>query len=263
MDSALSNKRQESVVFALLIPAFAYVAIYFELQCLWIFVAYLFVILLSNVSGVKVANHRISILNFSSRKVDEYARQSAKESCDKDIENLQQYISMLAYISELLARPSTFDDSEEQVARRLVVSFFLMGYMPSAYDKENRILKFIDGDTNFLVRFRHRSGISTNITYVEKLVELMSFNKSPRGFVFCSPGLSGNAANFADKNNVTWYTLETMNNWIENVLISDHNGPEGSILQHLSNLRNLVASISPAISAPRRPSRYKYRRYRY
>ncbi len=264
INKVLSKKRQEAIWLMFLTAAFGYAAIYFEFQCIWIPVAYWIWILLSSIFGVKVESHRISILNFSSKKLNNYAEKIAKESCEKDIGGLEQYISILAYISELLARPSTFDDSEDQVARRLAVSFFLMGYIPSYYERESRILKFVDGESNFLVRFRHRSGIPTNIKYVEKLVDLMESYDAIRGFVFCSPGLSGNAAVYAEENNIKWYTLETMNSWIEGVLISDHSGPQGNILQHLNGLRNLVLSIAPAIAAPRRRSpRQKYRRYRY
>jgi hypothetical protein len=80
-----------------------------------------------------------------------------------------------------------------------------MGYTPSQYDNEMRTLLLTDGDEKLVVRFRHRAGPAINITYVERLQALMSIHKASHGMLFCSPGLSGNAAQYATQHGIKWY----------------------------------------------------------
>lgn len=263
IQETLPKKRQEALILIFFMSVLGFVAISFELKFVWILVALFGWSLLKTVFGIDVAGHRISILLFSSSKLNTIAQQIAKESCDIDIRSFQKYFSILTYISELLSQKSTLNDSEENIARRLAISFFLMGYAPSYYDRDNRIIRFLDGNNSFLVRYRHRSGAPTNISYVEKLVELMKRYGLSSGYLFCSSNLSDNAANYAEKNNIKWYTLDTMNNWVNSVSASDRSGPEGDILEHLSNLKNLVDSIFPLVSTRRRSPYPRYRRRRY
>jgi hypothetical protein len=256
----LSSKRQESLF--IFMGMIALTAIGIVIPLLWLGVVYLGWMLISRVSGVQIANQRFSIFDFdAASKLQKHAKQVANESCTKEVSNLERHYSSLASLSELLLRPSTFDDSEEQVARRLTASFFLMGYAPLQFDRENRTLFFTDGEEKILVRFRHRAGIATNITYVEKLVSLMRGHNILRSFLFCSPGLSGNAANFANSYKVKWYTLEAMNQWIELVLVSDYSGPDGDVLVNLDKLRSFLGTISPAISARSYKPRFRYGKY--
>lgn len=260
----LSNKRQET--FYIFIGIIALIAITTTLQytILWFGVAYLGFLLISRLSGIQIANRSFSIFDFNSEDIlREHAKKVAKESCVNDINNLDRHFSSLASLAELLLRTSTYDDSEEQVARRITAAFFLMGYMPLSYDSENRTILFTDGEEKTLVRFRHRAGIATNITYVEKLVSLMSRHGAIQGFLFCSPGLSGNAANYANLQKVKWYRLETMNPWIDQVLMSDYSGPSGDVLINLDKLRSFIATLSPMLAARSPRSRYRYGKYRY
>ena len=259
----LPEKRRGALFFMFFMSIMGGVAFIFDLNFIWILVALFGWSFLSTVFGVKVAGRKISILLFSSDKINDIAQQIARESCDRDIRSLQKYFSILTYVSELLSQKSTLSDSEEIVARRLAISFFLMGYAPSYYDRDNRIIKFSDGSNSFLVRYRHRSGAPTNISYVEKLVELMKLYRSSSGYLFCSSNLSDNAAEYAEKNNIKWYTLDTMNNWVNSVSASDRSGPEGDILKHLSDLKTLVDSIFPLVSTRRRSPYSRYRRRRY
>jgi len=88
-------------------------------------------------------------------------------------------------------------------------------------------------------------------------------HSAARSFLFCSPGLSGNAENYANTHKVKWYTLETMNHWIEQVLVSDYSGPAGDVLMHLDKLRSFLATLSPAIAARSYKSRARYGRYKF
>jgi len=220
-----------------------------------IYFGFSFLTALSN--GIQIENYQFS---FFAPQVEivKLAKGFAENSCKKDIDNLSRYSSILASITDLLLRSSSFDDSEEQVARRLTAAFFLMGYIPYSYDRENRILVFYAGDEKVVVRFRHRSGISTNITFVEKLVERMQIRGTDRGFLFCSPGLTGNAATYANSHSIKWYTLETMNLWIEQVFSSNYTGPSGNVLSHLDNLSSFLSSISLVLTA--KSYRKNYRR---
>ncbi len=220
--------------------------------------------LISNLSGVIIEGGSFSIFDSRSQeKIKEHANNMARESCAKDTKKLDRHFASLANLTELLLRSSTFDDSEEQVARRLTASFFLMGYVPLQYDRENRTLLFSDGEEKILIRFRHRSGIATNITYVKKLVSLMMIHGATTGYIFCSPGLSGNAASYANTHGVKWYKLEPMNNWINQVLSSNYSGPSGDILSYLDKLRSFIADISPVLPGRNRKSGYRYNRYRH
>lgn len=260
----LSNKQQETFLFFIGTIILTAITISFQYTILWLGVTYLGFQLLSRLSGVQIANRSFSVFGFNSEeKLREHAQNVAKKSCVDDIDKLDRHFSSLASLAELLLRTSTYDDSEEQVARRITAAFFIMGYMPLQYDNENRTILFTDGEEKILVRFRHRSGLATNITYVEKLVSLMSLYGATQGFLFCSPGLSGNAANYATLHKVKWYMLETMNPWIDQVLVSDHSGPSGDVLMNLDKLRRFIAAFSPMLTARKPTSRYRYRKYRY
>jgi len=254
-------KRKETSFLASSIVVLIVLAILFQSILLWVGVVSLGIWLSFNLSGVKIAGETFSIFDTKVRDdIKLHAQKMAKESCVTDEEKLDRHFASFASLTELLLRSSSFDDSEEQVARRLTASFFLMGYMPLQYDRENRTLLFSDGDERILIRFRHRTGIATNITYVEKLYSLMMSHGSKRGYVFCSPGLTDNATHYASNHNIKGYKLEAMNIWINQVLSSDYSGPLGDILSHLDKLRSFIADISPVLSSGRS---YRYNRYRY
>jgi len=207
----------------------------------------------SKLTPIKIAGRAFTIIDPNAvYNLQEHAYELAKQSCDADLKKAEAYLSSLASISQLLSRPSTIDDSEEQVARRLTVSFFLMGYIPVLYDRQSRTLTFTDADEIIMARFRHRIGRPTNVTYVEKLVGLMTKQGISRGFLFCSSGLSENADNYARQNKVTWYQLESMNEWIDQVLLSNYSGPSGEVLDSLDNLQKFVGHISSEFT-PRGP----------
>lgn len=251
----LSNKRKETAV--IFTCTFILSALAIEYPGLWIGVVLLGSWVISRLNGIQIANHRFSMLKILPNELKQHAHQEAKESCNKEATKLERHFSSLASLSELLLRSSTFDDSEEQIARRLTASFFLMGYTPLQFDRQNRTLLFTDEEEKLLVRFRHRTGNATNIAYVEKLASLMLGNGANRGFLFCSPGLSVNAENYANAKKIKWYTLETMNQWINEVLVSDYNGPAGNALRNLDTLINFLATISHSLVS-KNYSRYTY-----
>jgi hypothetical protein len=199
---------------------------------------------------IKIANRGFSIIDPNVVfNLQEHAFEIAKQSCAADLKKAEEHLSTLASISKLLFRPSTLDDSEEQVARRLTAAFFLMGYIPVLFDSQHRTLTFNDGGEMIMARFRHRGGRPTNVTYVEKLVRLMTEQGISRGFLFCSSGLTRNADDYARKNKVDWRQIESMNKWIDQVLLSGYSGPTGEVLASLDNLQKFIGHISPEFTA--------------
>lgn len=163
--------------------------------------------------------------------------------------NRERYLQYAAEIGDLAERPTTTDTSEEQVARRIAVTFFLMGYLPVHYDGKSRVLVFSDGEEKIIIRFRHRPGAPTNIAYAKEMARLMLANNAQRGYLFCTPGLSQNATKYAQANGITWYSLETMNEWIENVLSSNYRGPSGDILKYTESIMSFLKHIAISLKS--------------
>src|SRR5258705_2619938 len=239
-------------------------AVAVKLPLLWIAFALSALALFGKLSGPRVNGRTRSPLLFWGKELEEAASAEATNECSARASRLQRYQSALASIAELVLRPSTFDDSESQVARRITTAFFVLGYLPVAYSASDRTLLLSDGEEQVLVRFRHRPGAVVNISYVEKLVDAMRARRIKRGYLFCSPGLSGNAARFADEHNVRWYTIETMSQWIDDALMADYEGPDGDILQNIDTLESFLGKLSTALPARAgnpRPRRRRWRRW--
>jgi curved DNA-binding protein CbpA len=211
----------------------------------------------SKFKGLNIGDQRIALFASDfNQKIEQQASTLAAKECHDKAAAFDRYNSDLASIVELTTRPSSFDDSEIQVARRLTAALFLSGYNPSYYDGETRTILFSDKDEKLLVRFRHRSGTAVNVAYVEKLCQLMSFHQASNGLLFCSPGLSGNAAGLAASQRIKSYTLESMNSWIDEILKSDRVGPTGDVLASLDILRNFLSAVTPRVNRWRRGRRY-------
>jgi hypothetical protein len=211
----------------------------------------------ANSLAAKIGGKKFSTFLTSESVLQEHAKQAASEKCKFDAEKLDRYTSSLASMIDLLSRPSSYDDSEELVARRLTACLFLMGYEAKFFDNTDRALLFSDKDEKILVRFRHREGEVVNVSYVKKLSALMKSKDVSRGLLFCSPGLSDNAAKFADSHGIKHYSLASMNGWINDILISEYAGPSGNILESLDMLSRFLSGISPRVA------RARYRRSRY
>src|SRR5215813_433718 len=212
---------------------------------LWVGAFVLACICLSTLAPIKIGNRGFSVIDPGSvYKLQEHAYELAKQSCAADMKKVQSYISSLASLSQILFRPSTLDDSEEHVARRLTVSFFLMGYIPVLFDSQYKTITLSDGDEMIMARFSHRAGRPIDITCVESLVGLMGEQGISCGFLFCSSGLSGDADDYAREKNVVWHQLESMNEWIDQVLVSGYSGPTGEVLASIDNLQKFIGHIS-------------------
>lgn len=235
--------RRAIIIFLALIAVCALALYYFAF---WVGAIILACFCLSTLLPIKIADRGFSIIDPNAvYNLQEHAYEFAKQSCAADLKKVEAHLSSLASISQLLSRPSTSDDSEEQIARRLTVSFFLMGYIPLLFDRPSRTLTLTDGNEIIMARFRHRDGKPTNVSYVERLVGLMTKQGVSRGFLFCSSGVSNNADDYARKNNVIWYHLDSMNEWIDQVLLSNYSGPSGEVLDSLDNLQKFIGYLSP------------------
>jgi hypothetical protein len=193
------------------------------------------------------------------------AHDAAEDACKRDAASFDRYDRSVASIADLLLKQVTFADTEANVARRITTVFFLLGYKPLEVFGADRALLFTDGEERLLVRFRHRTGATTNATFVEQLVQSMRGARIGQGYLFCSPGLSGNAARLAEANGIRWYTLETMQEWIDDTLAGDYSGPPGDILEELDALDTFLGKFSYALPAASvgasRPRRRRWARW--
>jgi hypothetical protein len=237
--------RWTGLIWACLLTAGAILASSGNVHVVWIAAAFSWLWFMAHFSGVTLHTRRV---RFDDPSWRDALRTTAAVKVEAEMraeeESLDRYRKILASVSELLGRSSSFADSEDQVARRITAALFVMGYQPLQYDRQARVLVFTDGQERLLVRYRHRSGVSTNVTYVERMVEAMGHHGASAGLLFCTPGVSGNGAIVARKHGIKWYTLERMNEWIEQVSVGEYGGPTGDLLEHLERLTRFMQSIS-------------------
>jgi hypothetical protein len=247
------SARRSRLVISLVLSGVAYAASVNGFHLIWLGAGVAWLSFASVATGAQISSRRIL---FSDSLWKETIRQVATDTVmasGKDAEaRAERHIGSVASIGELLTRLSTFEDTEDQVARRITATIFLMGYMPLSYDRQNRILVFTDGEERLLVRYRHRAGAATNVTYVERMVKAMSQHGAAKGLLFCTPGLSGNGAAMAVARHIKWYSLEDMNHWIKQTLQADYAGPSGDILSNLTELMTFLNSISLPLAYQRR-----------
>lgn len=250
--------RRTSLIWSCLLTASAVLASSAGVHLVWIATVFSWLWFTAHSSGVTVHTKTVS---FDDPSWHDAIRAAAIEKVDAesraDEEVLERYRKILASLSELVGRSSSFSDSEDQVARRIAAALFVMGYRPLHYDRQARILVFTDGQERLLVRYRHRPGIATNVAYVERMIEAMGHHGASAGLLFCTPGLSGNGATIASKHGIKWYTLERMNEWIEQVALGEYEGPAGDLFQHLDHLMQFIQSISVPLPYYR-PSRRRW-----
>lgn len=223
------------------------VGVHFRL--LWLGTAASILSFVGHLAGPRLNGRTWSPFRIGRGWVEQEARAAAEKACSGEAASFERYTSKLAEMADLLLRESTFADTEAHVARRICTALFLLGYRPVQYLAQDRILVFTDGVETTLVRFRHRSGAPTNVTYVERLVAAMRATRTTRGYLFCSPGLSGNAERLARKSGIRSYTLEEMHEWVHQTLAADYSGPAGDILEHVDELAELVRRLAGALPA--------------
>ncbi len=126
---------------------------------------------------------------------------------------------------------------------------------------------FTDGEEEVLVRFRHRTGVPTNVSFVEKLIDEMRNAGVTTGYLFCSPGLSGNAARLAQSAGIRSHSIETMTDWVNDTLAGDYTGPSGDILTKLNEFETFSRELNYALPSGRqntgRSRRHKRRGRRW
>jgi hypothetical protein len=226
-----------------------------ELPVFWLAVAALAGFCFPKLIGVDIGGKIFSIFDLDAEEnLRQHAASRAHAECKRKAKSFEKHASSCATFVEILTRPSTYDDSEIQVARRLAGCMFLTGYMPVHFDLTTRTLLCSDGDEKILVRFRHRTGNASNRAYVEKLVMLAKKHGATKAVIFSSPGFSQNATAYADNNAVKYYSLDSMNVWIDEIISSNYAGPAGDILKNTDRLSQFLITISPRVARrPRQP----------
>lgn len=239
----------------------AFTALSIQYPGFWFVVAGLVINLGHKAKGIKIGNATFALFDADiDKKIMRQAQFVAAEACSQRASAVERYHSLFVTLKDVLQNSSSVGDRESAIARRFTIALFLMGYNPELYIQDDRMLIFNDGEQRILVRFRHRAGASVDISYVKKLYSMMNAYRVTLGFLFGSPGISGPAAAFAAARNIKVYTLETMNNWIEEVIMSGHTGPDGDLLENISKLNNFLQTIRTKDSGS---SSYGPRRRRY
>ena len=140
-------------------------------------------------------------------------------------------------------KPSRAMDAEGTVLRRLLIHFFLMGYAPVSHDADARIVTVRGGDDAIAIRYRHRSGSPVNTAFVRKLYEYMEGNNIRKGYLFAAPGLSGNAAEFADSCVIAHYSIGELNSWIAGITSRYYPGPRGDIIECIDSFMKFIREM--------------------
>lgn len=217
---------------------------------------------LSGFGGVDIAGRKFSVFGMDRQALAAHAEDLVRQQCESEVGTLAQRNAEFEQIMDILTRPSSQSDDEIHVARRISAALFVMGYAPVYYDSENRMMVFADGEEKLVARFRHRDGASVNVSYVERLHMFARAHGARHALLFCSPGLSENAAAYAKRHGITPYTLERMNAWIGDVSRSNYTGPNGDILEQIPKFIRFLGGVAPKDSRPYYGSRRRYRRYR-
>lgn len=235
-------------------------SILFHFHWLWILPVVCWTSFSSNATSVEINFEKYE---FTDAKWKDKLKSAASVAVDREnvyrIAQIKRSLEKVAELQNLLNRSTTFDESEENVARRITGTLFLMGYKPISNDTETRMITFMAGDERILVRYRHRDGPATNVTYVERMVRYMRLNTISSGLLFCTPGLSGNGEQLAKKNGILWYTLEIMNQWIDDSCKSEYGGPKENIIVELDHLFSFLTRFTKNLT---QHSTKKYRYYR-
>lgn len=217
---------------------------------------------LPGLTGADIAGRRFPLFGTELGALNAHAEGFVRRECEREASALDQRNVEFSQIVEVLTRPSSQHDDEIYVARRISAALFVMGYSPIFYDSENRMIVFADGEERLVARFRHRDGASVNVSYVEKFHMLARAHGAKHALLFCSPGLSGNAAAYAKRHGIRPYTLESMNAWINDVSRSNYSGPKGDVLEQVPKFMRFLGSVAPRVARPYYGSRRRYRRYR-
>jgi curved DNA-binding protein CbpA len=209
------------------------------------------------------ANAECSRAIASAETVRDGLLKKTQSECDASLRKLDSLqVQFTHQLSDARATLSETDD-EQLVARRICICLFLYGYIPRSIDVAARTITLSDRSETIVVRYRHRPGAAVNISYLTSLHAEMLQRGASRGYIFASSGLSENAASFAYAHEISYYTLEEMNTWIEYSLKSELSGPQGDIVSSFQSLLASLSALLPQAVSPRfRSSRTHRRRYR-
>jgi hypothetical protein len=172
-----------------------------------------------------------------------HARKLARIESDvllSHLENMPDYVIQLISAAR---SPSSSRDSEGTILRRILIHFFLQGYMPEGHDESARIVTLNDGDEKIAFRYRHRKGKPVNAAFIKKLYNHMDADNILKGFIFAAPGLSKKAAEFAEDHAIACFSIREMNDWIGRMMSGPCPGPRGDIIAHISSLMKFMQDI--------------------
>jgi hypothetical protein len=138
---------------------------------------------------------------------------------------------------------------EKEMALRLLLGFFAIGYVPRGYDPSARILSFEDEECVTLVRYRHRAGRPSDIRYARDLLAEAAKESARSGkaagnlFLFSTAGFSENAKAECRARGIRFYDAADFTQWLDELRQDGFRGPLGDVFDALAKFDRVLGRI--------------------
>lgn len=171
------------------------------------------------------------------------ARDRARAESEAALARIEELSRFAELLVPAVKRPSSIRQGEQAILRRVLIHFFLLGYIPVSHDRAARVILLRGDDETLAVRYRFRAGGRVNAAFAGKLIPYMKENGAKRGFLFTAAGLSKKAAALADESSVAYYSVQEMNAWIAGAGDGRYQGPAGDLLNALDSFMSFMERI--------------------
>jgi len=138
---------------------------------------------------------------------------------------------------------------EKEMAVRLLLGFFGIGYVPRAFDPSARTLSFDDEDGLTLVRYRHRTGRPADIRFVRDLIAAAEREAASSGravaklFLFSTAGFSENAKAECRSRGIAFYDAADFKEWLDGLRRRGFTGPRGDVFDALAKFDQVMGEL--------------------
>lgn len=148
---------------------------------------------------------------------------------------------------------------ETEMAVRLLLGFFGIGYVPRGCEPSSRTLSFDDPGGIVLVRYRHREGRPTGIRYVRDAAaeaegaSALSGRPVSKVFLFSTAGFSRNAEAECRARGIAFYGAEDFKDWLDGLRLGGFYGPREDVFGALAAFDRVMGELRGAsASSPQR-----------
>ncbi|HOW82874.1 MAG TPA: J domain-containing protein [Spirochaetota bacterium] len=166
------------------------------------------------------------------------ARDRARAGSEAALARIEELSRFAELLVAAVKRPSSIRQGERAILRRLLIHFFLLGYIPESHDRAARLVLVRGHDETLAVRYRFGAGARANAAFAGRLIPYMKENGAQRGFLFTATGLSKKAAALADESSVAYYSVQEMNAWIAGA--GRYQGPADNLLDGLDSFMSFM-----------------------